>query len=165
MLIGTWATPTNDKGLDAANGEALPTLGAGGSVPDGLGLIAEGVVRLGAGEAHAFDRQWTIGNIGDDYGYDESSAIGDLVPNEWFDDIDTVETMLVDQSATAAVFTSATMSQWNGLNSVTLDVEGFGQIVLTWNGAAYVNVGDAAFEAYIVGQLGNTIGVDILPRP
>lgn len=111
-----------------------------------------------------FDRVWTIGNIGDDYGYHVPNAYGGLVSNEWFNYIDTVDVLIVDDSANAVIFQSSIMSMWGIETEVTINVEGFGQTVLTWNGAtAYVNVGETAFVAYIVSQLGNSIGVTIFP--
>lgn len=112
-----------------------------------------------------FERQWTIGNLGDDYGYHAVNAYGDLDSNLWFDFINTVGVLIVDDSANAAILQSNISSMWGLATNVTLNVEGFGEIILTWNGAtSYINVGDTAFVTYIMGQLGNTIGVDILPK-
>lgn len=112
-----------------------------------------------------FDRQWTIGNLGDDYGYHVPNAYGGLAPNTWFNFIDTVNILIVDDSATATILQSDISSMWGIANDVTLQVEGFGDIILTWNGAtAYINVGDTAFVSYIISQLGNSIGVNILPK-
>ncbi len=113
----------------------------------------------------SFARQWTIGSLGDDYGYHQTNAYGDLVVNDWFDFINTVDVLIVDDSATAVVFQSDISSMWGLSNAVTLNVEGFGDIILTWNGAtSYINVGDTAFVAYIMGQVGNSIGLNILPK-
>lgn len=112
-----------------------------------------------------FERQWTIGNLGDDYGYHVPNGYGDLVANDWFNFIDTVDVLIVDDSANAVVLQSNVSGMWGLVTNVTLNVEGFGEIILTWNGAtSYVNVGDTAFVTYIMGQLGNSIGVDILPK-
>jgi len=112
-----------------------------------------------------FERQWTIGNLGDDYGYHAVNAYGDLDSNLWFNFIDTVAVLIVDDSANAAILQSNISNMWGLATNVTLNVEGFGEIVLTWNGAtSYVNIGDTDFVTYIMGQLGNTIGVDILPK-
>ncbi len=112
-----------------------------------------------------FDRQWTIGNMGDDFGYHAPNGYGGLVPNEWFNFIDTVDILIVDDSANAAILQASDSSMWGISNDVTLQVEGFGDISLTWNGAtAYINVGDTAFVTYIMGQVGNSIGLNILPK-
>lgn len=112
-----------------------------------------------------FEREWTIGNLGDDYGYHVVNAYGGLVPDDWFNFIDTVDVLIVDDSANAVILQSNIPSMWGTATNVTLNVEEFGEIILTWNGAtAYVNVGDTAFVTYIMGQLGNSIGVDILPK-
>ncbi len=112
-----------------------------------------------------FARQWTIGNLGDDYGYHQTNTYGALVPNDWFNFVDTVDVLIVDDSANAAILQSTVSSMWGLSNAVTLNVEGFGDIILTWNGAtAYINVGDTAFVAYIMGQVGNSIGLNILPK-
>lgn len=112
-----------------------------------------------------FERQWTIGNLGDDYGYHVPNVYGGLVSNIWFNFIDTVDILIVDDSANAVILQSSVDGMWGASNTVTLNVEGFGEIILTWNGAtSYINVGDTAFVTYIMGQLGNTIGVDILPK-
>lgn len=113
----------------------------------------------------SFERQWTIGNLGDDYGYHAVNAYGGLVSDEWFNFIDTVDVLIVDDSANAVILQSNVPSMWDIATNVTLNVEGFGDIILTWNGAtSYVNVGDTAFVTYIISQNGNSIGVDILPK-
>ena len=133
-----------------------PTYGAGIS-PLKFGPFSGGEV--------SFERQWTIGNSGDDYGYHQANAYGDLDSNLWFDFINTVDVLIVDDSANAVVLQSDIDSMWGLAVNVTLNVEGFGEVILTWNGAtSYINVGDTAFVTYIMGQLGNTIGVDILPK-
>jgi len=112
-----------------------------------------------------FDRQWTIGQLGDDYGYHVPNVYGGLVPSTWFNFIDTVDVLIVDDSANAAILQSDISSMWGIANVVTLQVEGFGDISLTWNGAtSYINIGNTAFVTYIMGQLGNSIGVNILPK-
>lgn len=112
-----------------------------------------------------FERQWTIGNLGDDYGYHAPNAYGGLVSNVWFNHIDTVDILIVDDSATAVVLQSDVSSQWGGQTNVTLQVEGFGDIILTWNGATfYTNIGNTAFVDYVTSQNGNSIGLNILPR-
>lgn len=111
-----------------------------------------------------FNRQWAIGNMGDSYGYHVPNAYGGLVSNLWFNFIDTVDILIVDDSSNSAILQSDVMSMWGLNNTVTLQVEGFGDVILTWNGAtAYVNVGDTAFVSYVMGQLGNSIGINILP--
>lgn len=165
MLVRTWATPANGVGLNEESGQAL---GAGNAVPSGFGLVAEGFQLLGIGAGSGgvtFERQWTIGNMGDDYGRHKVNGYGALVEDTWFNFIDTADILIVDDSATAVVLQSNVDSMWGLATNVTLNVEGFGLVVLTWNGAtSYVNVGDTAFVAYIVSQLGNTIGLDILPK-
>jgi len=119
----------------------------------------------GSGGAASFERQWTIGNMGDDYGRHKVNGYGDLVEDTWFNFIDTADILIVDDSATAAILQSNVDGMWGVAVNVTLNVEGFGEVILTWNGAtAYVNVGDTAFVDYVISQLGNTIGVDILPK-
>jgi hypothetical protein len=112
-----------------------------------------------------FERQWTIGNSGDDYGYHAVNLYGDLDSNLWFNFIDTVGALIVDDSSTAVILQSNIDGMWGVAVNVTLNVEGFGEVVLAWNGAtSYINVGDTAFVAYVISQNGNTIGVDILPK-
>ncbi len=117
------------------------------------------------GPSITFARQWTIGNMGDDYGYHVPNVYGGLVANTWFNFIDTVDVLIVDDSSNAAILQSNIPSMWGISNDVTLQVEGFGDIILTWNGAtAYINVGNTAFVTYIMGQLGNSIGLNISPK-
>ena len=118
----------------------------------------------GSGGAVAFEREWTIGNMGDDYGYHAVNAYGGLAPDDWFNLTDTVDVLIVDDSATAILLQSDVSSMWGVAANVTLVVEGFGDVILTWNGStSYINVGDSAFVNYIIGQNGNSLGLNILP--
>lgn len=112
-----------------------------------------------------FSRQWTIGKLGDDYGFHVPNAYGGLTPSTWFDLTNNVSILIVDDSATAVILQADNFSKWADKNDVTLHVEGFGNIILTWNGAnAYINVGATSFVGYIISQNGNTIGLNILPE-
>lgn len=111
-----------------------------------------------------FDQQWTIGNSGDDYGFNSTGLFGSITPGDWFDMIDTIDILMVDDSADAVIFRSALDDQWDGQTNVTIQTEGFANVSLTWNGTFYAVI-DSAYTAYIVGQNGNTLGVNIIPRP
>lgn len=107
-------------------------------------------------------RQWTIGNSGDEYGYSFALAFGALDPDDWFDNIQTIAILTVDDSSNAVILGASDSSQWGGLNSVTLVTEGAADVQLTWNGTFYVVI-DAVYSAYIVSEVGNTITVSITP--
>jgi len=108
-------------------------------------------------------RQWTIGNSGDEYGFSSNLQIGDLVPRNWFDNIEDVLVLAVDDSSNAVILESSNNSQWNGQQTVVLAVEGSPDITLNWNGTFYVAI-DVAFTAYIVSNLGNTLQMNVLPE-
>ena len=73
-----------------------------------------------------FDRQWTIGNVGDDYGYSQPNAFGSLVSDLWFDGVDTVSRLAVDDSSNAVVLDSAINAMWGMETEVTISVSGIG---------------------------------------
>ena len=132
-----------------------PTYGAGIS-PLKFGPFSGGEV--------SFDRQWFIETQGDEHGY-SIGVIGSLTPDDWFNLTDIVDRLFVDGSSDVAVLESSVTGQWNGELDVTVQIEGYGDIILNWNGAtAYVLI-DPVFTAYVIANVGNTLGVNILPRP
>lgn len=163
MLVRTWATPAIKVGLTAGAGDPEAAIGPGSLVPQNIGMVAQGFKILGAGLVPALARRWTIGVSGDEHGYSAPLAFGGLEPNAWFDEIATVDGLFVDGSSNAVVLRASDDSQWAGLSAITIVTEGFTDILLTYNGTFYVVV-DAAYTAYIVGQLGNTLDLRILPE-
>lgn len=109
------------------------------------------------------DRDWLIGQSSFLYGF-EALNYGVLSPNDWVTSPQTIQTLTVDSSIDEVTLSSSDGSQWSGLNTVTVKTQGANEIVLTWDNISSYKLIDAAYTAYIVAQLGNTIKVGIFPK-